>query len=63
MPSDRGGNAVRTPRARCDDTPVALGCGSKVPKGFAVLSPEQREAARLKSLETRRKNAADKKRT
>jgi hypothetical protein len=38
------------------------GGAAKVPKGFALLSPEQREAARLKSLATRRKNAAKKKR-
>lgn len=30
-------------------------------KGFASMTPEEREAARLKGLATRRKNAAKKK--
>ena len=38
------------------------GGSAKGTKGFAAMTPEQREAARLKGLETRRRNAAKKKR-
>ena len=38
------------------------GGAAKVPKGLAVLSEEERKAIAAKGLETRRKNAAKKKR-
>ena len=57
--------SMHSARERTDSSRAASAEGaveerlvSKVPKGFAILSPEQREAARLKSLETRWKNAA-----
>ena len=38
------------------------GGAAKVPKGLAVLTDEERATIRAKALETRRKNAANKKR-